>query len=53
MDPVARPWVVDGEVVARPPVEASLAADHRVCDGHLGGLLLAVIDRLLQQPEKL
>jgi pyruvate dehydrogenase E2 component (dihydrolipoamide acetyltransferase) len=48
-----RPWVVDGEVVARPLVEASLAADHRVCDGHLGGLLLAAIDRFLQAPEGL
>lgn len=48
-----RPWVVDGEVTARPLVGATLAADHRVCDGHLGGLLLAAIDRFLQQPEKL
>ncbi len=48
-----RPWVVDGAVVARPLAEASLAADHRVCDGHLGGLLLAAIDRHLQQPGKL
>ncbi len=48
-----RPWVVDGAVTARPLVETTLAADHRVCDGHLGGLLLAAIDRFLQQPEKL
>jgi len=48
-----RPWVVDGEVVARPLVETTLAADHRVCDGHLGGLLLAAIDRFLQAPEDL
>jgi pyruvate dehydrogenase E2 component (dihydrolipoamide acetyltransferase) len=48
-----RPWVVDGAVVARPLVEATLAADHRVCDGHLGGLLLAAIDRYLQAPGEL
>jgi pyruvate dehydrogenase E2 component (dihydrolipoamide acetyltransferase) len=48
-----RPWVVDGAVTARPLVETTLAADHRVCDGHLGGLLLAAIDRHLQEPEKL
>jgi pyruvate dehydrogenase E2 component (dihydrolipoamide acetyltransferase) len=48
-----RPWVVDGELVARPLVATSLAADHRVCDGHLGGLLLAAIDRHLQHPEEL
>ena len=38
----------------RPPtVTASLAADHRVSDGHRGGRFLAAIDRLLQEPEKL
>jgi pyruvate dehydrogenase E2 component (dihydrolipoamide acetyltransferase) len=48
-----RPWVVDGQIVARPTVTASLSADHRVSDGHRGGLFLAAVDRLLQQPEKL
>jgi pyruvate dehydrogenase E2 component (dihydrolipoamide acetyltransferase) len=48
-----RPWVVDGAVVARPVISATLAADHRVSDGHRGGLLLAAIDRLLQKPEAL
>jgi pyruvate dehydrogenase E2 component (dihydrolipoamide acetyltransferase) len=50
---VQRPWVVDGKVVARPVVSVSLAADHRSSDGHAGGLLLAAIDRLLQEPSKL
>jgi pyruvate dehydrogenase E2 component (dihydrolipoamide acetyltransferase) len=50
---VERPWVVDGNVVVRPLVTASLSADHRVSDGHRGGLFLAAVDRLLQQPEKL
>jgi pyruvate dehydrogenase E2 component (dihydrolipoamide acetyltransferase) len=48
-----RPWVVDGRVVARPLVEASLSADHRASDGHRGGLFLDAIARLLQEPEKL
>jgi pyruvate dehydrogenase E2 component (dihydrolipoamide acetyltransferase) len=48
-----RPWVVEGRVVPRPLVTASLAADHRVSDGHRGGLFLAAIDAALQKPEEL
>lgn len=44
--------VADG-VAAHPAVDISLAADHRVCDGHLGALFLNEIDELLQQPEVL
>jgi pyruvate dehydrogenase E2 component (dihydrolipoamide acetyltransferase) len=50
---IQRPWVVDGNVVARPTIVATLAADHRVSDGHRGGLFLSKIDHLLQAPEKL
>jgi len=50
---VTRPFVVDGRIAPRPLVTVSLAADHRVTDGHLGGLYLAEIARLLQEPEKL
>lgn len=50
---VERPWVVEKQIVARPVVTASLSADHRVSDGHRGGLFLAALDRLLQEPEKL
>jgi pyruvate dehydrogenase E2 component (dihydrolipoamide acetyltransferase) len=50
---VERPWVVDGQVVVRPLVTATLAADHRASDGHLGGQLLVAIDRALQAPEDL
>jgi pyruvate dehydrogenase E2 component (dihydrolipoamide acetyltransferase) len=50
---VERPWVVDGRVVPRPVVAVSLAADHRASDGHLGGQLLAAIDRALQAPDTL
>lgn len=44
---------VDGKPQMRRIINASLAADHRASDGHRGGLFLAEIDRLLQEPEKL
>ncbi len=50
---VPRPWVVDGQVIARPLVTVSLAADHRASDGHVGGQLLAAIDAALQSPDNL
>ena len=37
----------------RPTIVASLAADHRVSDGHRGGRFLIAVNRLLQEPEKL
>jgi len=51
--PEARPWVVDGEVAPRSVMTITLSADHRVTDGHAGGLFLAEIGQLLQEPEKL
>jgi pyruvate dehydrogenase E2 component (dihydrolipoamide acetyltransferase) len=48
-----RPWVADGQVVVRPVITATLAADHRVSDGHRSGRFLAALDRLLQEPDKL
>ncbi len=50
---VERPWAVNGMVGVRPVMMATLAADHRASDGHRGGLFLAAIERLLQEPEKL
>ncbi len=50
---VERPWVVDGQVVPRRVVTATLSADHRLSDGHRGGLFLAAVDRLLQEPSQL
>jgi pyruvate dehydrogenase E2 component (dihydrolipoamide acetyltransferase) len=47
---VERPWAVDGTLAVRPVVSLSLAADHRASDGHRGGVLLAEIERLLQEP---
>jgi len=49
---VQRPWVVAGKVAPRPLVRVSLAADHRVSDGHRGALFLAEIGRLLENPEE-
>jgi len=48
-----RPWAEGGLLGARPTVTATLAADHRVSDGHRGGLFLSTIDHLLQAPENL
>jgi pyruvate dehydrogenase E2 component (dihydrolipoamide acetyltransferase) len=48
-----RPWVVGAAVMPRPLVCASLAADHRASDGHVGGVLLQSINRLLQEPQSL
>ena len=43
----------EGLVGARPVIDATLAADHRVSDGHRGGRFLVAVGRLLQEPEKL
>jgi len=51
--PALRPWVAGGRVEPRQILQASLAADHRVSDGHAGALFLADIDRMLQEPDKL
>jgi pyruvate dehydrogenase E2 component (dihydrolipoamide acetyltransferase) len=48
-----RPWIEGDAVVKCPTVVATLAADHRVSDGHRGGLFLSAVDHLLQEPEKL
>ena len=51
--PRVSPVACAGRVMAVPTVTVSLAADHRVSDGHRGGLLLEAIGGLLQTPEKL
>jgi pyruvate dehydrogenase E2 component (dihydrolipoamide acetyltransferase) len=50
---VMRPWVMDGQVTARPTVCMTLAADHRVSDGHKGALFLARTGQLLTNPGEL
>jgi len=48
-----RPCALNGMVGVRPVIEATLAADHRVSDGHRGGRFLLEIEKFLQDPEKL
>ena len=49
-----QPWVdAAGGLCVAPVVTASLAADHRVSDGHRGALFLAELREWLQQPENL
>lgn len=50
---VEQPWAENGLLGVRPVVHVTLSADHRASDGHRGGLYLAAIERLLQEPERL
>ncbi len=51
--PVQRPVAADSSIAVHTIVTVTLAADHRVSDGHRGALLLREIDRQLQDPEAL
>jgi pyruvate dehydrogenase E2 component (dihydrolipoamide acetyltransferase) len=48
-----RPVAVGDNVEVRPVMTATLAADHRVSDGHLGARFLKHVNVLLQKPDKL
>jgi 2-oxoisovalerate dehydrogenase E2 component (dihydrolipoyl transacylase) len=48
----ARPWVVNGNVVARPIVELSLVFDHRVADGGLAGGFIRHLADLIEAPDE-
>ncbi len=48
-----RPWAAAGRIVARPLLHATLSADHRASDGHRGARFLALVESLLQEPERL
>jgi pyruvate dehydrogenase E2 component (dihydrolipoamide acetyltransferase) len=50
---VRKPVAVGDEIRIRPMMAATLAADHRVTDGHLGSLFLSEITALLQEPGRL
>ena len=50
---VTRPWVLNGVVRAQSVLCATLAADHRVSDGHQGAVFLAELRDLLQRPQAL
>jgi pyruvate dehydrogenase E2 component (dihydrolipoamide acetyltransferase) len=48
-----RPWAEQGMLAVRSVVTATLAADHRVSNGHAGGRFLNAVARNLMNPEKL
>jgi pyruvate dehydrogenase E2 component (dihydrolipoamide acetyltransferase) len=45
-----RPWVVGGEVVARPVMTLSVSFDHRVVDGARGAEFLDTLASLIEEP---
>ena len=47
------PWAQDGMVGVRTVVDTTLAADHRVSDGHAGSRFLLALDTALQDPAAL
>lgn len=51
--PTRTPTEVNGDITFTDSVTITLAADHRVSDGHRGALLLRKINSLLQKPEAL
>lgn len=46
-------WAEDGMLGVRPVLTATIAGDHRATDGRRGAQFLTVLNRLLQEPEKL
>jgi pyruvate dehydrogenase E2 component (dihydrolipoamide acetyltransferase) len=51
--PHLRPWVVDGEIVARHVVTLNVSADHRVSDGRQVARFIAAFENAVQSPEEL
>lgn len=51
--PVERAWVREGKILPRQIVTGTLAADHRVSDGHRGARFLNLVTTLLEAPENL
>ncbi|KOX13885.1 branched-chain alpha-keto acid dehydrogenase subunit E2 [Nocardiopsis sp. NRRL B-16309] len=45
-----RPWIVDGEVVARKITQLSFAFDHRVCDGGAAAGFMRVVADAMENP---
>ena len=50
---VMRPWCDSESLVAARVINATLAADHRVSDGHRGSAFLVAVADCLQRPEDL
>jgi pyruvate dehydrogenase E2 component (dihydrolipoamide acetyltransferase) len=48
-----QPWVENGMIGIRPVLTATIAGDHRASDGRTGAQFLDILNRLLQEPEKL
>ncbi len=47
-----RPWVENGQVVARPTLKLMVTLDHRVLDGYKGGQLAEVLRETFNDPER-
>ncbi|WP_164233253.1 dihydrolipoamide acetyltransferase family protein [Microbacterium hydrocarbonoxydans] len=47
---IERPWVVDGQIVARRIAQLSLVFDHRVCDGGYAASFLRRVIELIEHP---
>jgi pyruvate dehydrogenase E2 component (dihydrolipoamide acetyltransferase) len=47
---IERPWVVDGQIVARRITQLSLVFDHRVCDGGYAAGFLRRVAELIEHP---
>jgi pyruvate dehydrogenase E2 component (dihydrolipoamide acetyltransferase) len=47
---IPRPFVVDGQLVARPTLRLTLTVDHRVADGVLASRFLAAVAKTIEQP---
>jgi pyruvate dehydrogenase E2 component (dihydrolipoamide acetyltransferase) len=47
-----QPWAKDGMLGVHPVMNATLAADHRATDGHLGAQFLEALNRHLQTPDQ-
>ncbi|MGD9933270.1 MAG: 2-oxo acid dehydrogenase subunit E2 [Dehalococcoidia bacterium] len=51
--PTERPWAENGMLAVRTVITMTLAGDHRVSNGHRGGMFLNAIARRIQKPETL
>ncbi len=47
---IERPWVVEGQIVARQMTQLTLAFDHRVCDGATAGGFLRFVADCVESP---
>lgn len=48
-----RPWVVGDSIIARRVLQVTIAADHRVSDGHRAARFLETLAQWLKEPDKL